>query len=459
MFQHHRDKWYGFYLRLRSGELLILSYLVAIAGGTFLLWLPVSTATGDLPLVDALFTATSAVCVTGLVVVDTGATFSLFGKSVLLFLIQIGGLGIMTFSVLMFLTVGRLPALRDRWMVESLFSTNPKVLIWDLMKAILLFTLICEGAGMILLAAGWTRAGFPPGKALWYGLFHSVSAFCNAGFAFFQNSLENYRPDWLISLSVAGLIIFGGIGFSVIYELYSRLVGSVRHRLSLHTRLVLWTTLFLLAGGTVLLYFIEANNAFSGIPAGERLLASFFQSATARTAGFNTVAIHTLSNASLLLLIVLMFIGASPGSCGGGIRTTSLALLAYLFLNRLRGSSRVNIGGRTVPEKTVKKMISLIMLGGLVVVASTMLLLVTQTEEYLHPLQRSLFVSYFFESVSALGTVGLSTGVTGSLNTLGKLLIVVIMVVGRVGLITLAYGLVREGKETKLEYASEDVML
>ena len=459
MVQMHKDRRYSLYLRLRSGELLILSYLFTVVAGTFLLWLPFSTTSGDLSLVDALFTATSAVCVTGLVVVDTGTSFSVFGKSILLFLIQLGGLGIMTFSVLMFLSIGRIPALRDRWAVESMFSANPKVGIWDLVKAIFIFTFICEAVGVILLSAGWIRVGFPPGKALWYGLFHSVSAFCNAGFAFFQNSLENYRSDWLISLTVAGLIIFGGIGFSVVYELGTRLVSSVRYRLSLHTRLVLWTTLFLLVGGAVLIYFIEANNALKGIPAGERVLSTFFQSATARTAGFDTINIDTLSNASLLLLIVLMFIGASPGSCGGGIRTTSLALLIHLFLNRIRGNSRVNIGGRTVPERTIKKMISLIMLGGLVIVANTMLLLVTQTEEFLHPLQRGLFVSYLFESVSALGTVGLSTGVTGSLNVIGKVLIVVMMLIGRVGLITLAYGLFREGKETNLEYASEDVML
>ena len=229
--------------------------------------------------------------------------------------------------------------------------------------------------------------------------------------------------------------------------------------MTLNTRLVLWTTLILLGSGTVLLFFSEWNSALKGLPLNEKVLVSFFQSTTARTAGYNTVDISYLCNASILVLILLMFIGTSPGSCGGGVRTTSLALLAALFVNRMKGNSKVNIGSRTIPEKTIKKMISLVMLAGLVVTINTLLLLLTQTEEYLHPLQRDLFVKYLFETVSALGTVGLSMGITASFNFVGKLLIIAIMLIGRVGLVTLAYGLVHEGAEVQIEYASEEVML
>ncbi|MBN2289603.1 MAG: ATPase, partial [Candidatus Glassbacteria bacterium] len=325
-----QDRWYLLYHRLRSGALLALSYLWAVVLGSLLLWLPWSSETGGLSLVDALFTATSAVCVTGLTVVDTGSAFTVFGKSVILLLIQAGGLGIMTFSVLMALAIGRMPALRDRWVIESMFGGNIKIQAWDLVKSIAVFTFICEAAGAVLLCVGWLNAGYPLGEALWYGLFHSVSAFCNAGFAFFPDSFEGFRGDLVVNLTVCGLIILGGIGFLVLYELAGFFRSPINRRVSLNTRLVLWTTLVLLAAGAVGIYLLEANNALQGMPLGQKLLASFFQSATARTAGFNTVNIAYLGNATILLLMLLMFVGASPGSCGGGIRTTSLALLIAL---------------------------------------------------------------------------------------------------------------------------------
>jgi len=454
-----KEKWPFFYRQLRYGRLLSLSYLWVIAIGTILLWLPWSSRKGDLSFMDALFTATSAVCVTGLTVVDTGSTFTAFGKSILLLLIQVGGLGIMTFSVLMALAIGRLPALRDRWVIESMFARNAKVQIWDLVKSIIKFTFICEAAGAVLLFLSWSKAGFSYGKALWYGMFHSVSAFCNAGFSFFPESLESFRGDWLLNLTVCSLIITGGIGFLVLYELIRLFREPLNRRVSLNTRLVLLTTLILLATGTAGFFLLEANNALKGMPFYHKLLASLFQSTTARTAGFSTVEIAYLGNATILMLIFLMFVGASPGSCGGGIRTTSLALLIALLVNRLCGNNRVNIGGRTIPDETIRKMVSVALLGFLVVLVATMLLLVTQPEEFMHPRHRALFLDYLFESVSALGTVGLSLGVTSTLNTAGKVLIVILMFFGRVGLITLAYGIIPKRESAQIEYASEAVMI
>ncbi|MCE5269898.1 hypothetical protein LLH00_01280 [bacterium] len=452
-------QWSRFYQRLQSGQLLVLSFFFTIAAGSVLLWLPWSVKGEGIHYIDALFTATSAVCVTGLSTVDTGTTFTLFGKLVLLGLIQVGGLGIMTFSVLMFLTVGRLPALRDRWLVENMYSQEGRIQVLNLVRTIFAFTFIAEALGAVGLFVGWFRSGMPLAKALWYGVFHSVSAFCNAGFAFFPNNFENYVGDWWINLSTCSLIISGGIGFSVLYELFDRYILRCRRRLSLHTRLVLYTTLFLLAVGALGFYVLEVDNTLLGMGPDKCFMASLFQSTTARTAGFNTIRISALSNGTLLIIILLMFIGASPGSCGGGVRTTSLALLVIFFVNRVKGSLRTNIFGRTVPEETIGKVVMVILLGVLAVVGITLLLLLTQGQQILYPRHRDLFLGYLFECVSALGTVGLSMGVTSSLNHLGKLLIVALMFVGRVGLVTLAYGMVRPGKRISIEYGSEDVMI
>lgn len=454
-----KKNWTRFYQRLQSGQLLVLSFFFTILAGSVLLWLPWSVTDGGISYIDALFTTTSAVCVTGLNTVDPGTTFTIFGKLVLLGLIQIGGLGIMTFSVLMFLTVGRLPALRDRWLVENMYSQEGRIQVLNLVRTIFVFTLTAEALGALGLFTGWVREGMEPGKALWYGIFHSVSAFCNAGFAFFPDSFEGFAGNWWINLTTCALIISGGVGFAVLYELFDRFFLRHRHRLSLNTVLVLSTTLFLLAAGATGFYLLEAENTLLGMAPDKCFLASLFQSTTARTAGYNTVRIASLSNGTLLMIILLMFIGASPGSCGGGVRTTSLALLSVFFINRVRGSLRTNIRGRTVPEETIGKVIMVILLGVLAVVCITLLLSITQGEQIIHPRDRGLFIGYLFESVSALGTVGLSMGVTPTLNTAGKLLIIILMFIGRVGLVTLAYGMVRPGKQRGLEYASEDVMI
>jgi trk system potassium uptake protein TrkH len=215
----------------------------------------------------------------------------------------------------------------------------------------------------------------------------------------------------------------------------------------------------LIIGGTVLLFFGENGTASAGGSLPHKILSYFFQSVTSRTAGFNTVAVTSLSNVSLLTIIILMFIGASPGSCGGGVRTTSLALLVSLVVNRLRGNTEVNVGGRTIPEQTVHRMVSVLVIGVLLVATCTLLLLLTQAQEYAYPHDRGLFIEYLFESVSALGTVGLSMGITSGLNLQGKLIIIVMMFVGRVGLVTLAYSVLRPKRRVQLRYSTEDVML
>ena len=444
---------------LNSGYVLTLSYLLVIGLGTLLLLLPFSTNDGkEIGFLDSLFTSTSAVCVTGLVVVDTASTFTAFGKIVCLFLMQIGGLGFMTFSVLMSLSIGKVPAISNRWLMQETFASFQNVRIWNVVKSVFLVTLICEIVGAFLLASAWVRLGYPFGKALFHGFFHSVSAFCNAGFALNPNGFEPFRGNLLINITTCMLIVVGGIGFFVIYETTQKLFNKSTKKYSLHSRLVLTTTMVLIVLGAVSIYFFERNNAMAGFPVGDKILGSLFQSVTARTAGFNTLNISSLSNASLLVLMVLMFIGASPGSCGGGIRTTSIAVVFALIANRLKGNSDVHIWNRSIPHDTVYRIMSLIVLGVIVVSASTIFLLATQPLESTHPLMRDLFVDYLFEVISAIGTVGLSLGITPALNVSGKLLVIFLMFIGRISLIVFAFGLIKK-RSTTFEYISENIML
>ncbi len=447
------------YKKLRTGELLVLGFAGLIALGTLLLALPVSGGAGRVPLIDALFTATSAVCVTGLATVDTETAWSVFGKSVILVLIQVGGLGIMTFSVLMFLSLGRLPTLRDTWVVEKMYAADPRLSLRKLIKNIFIFTLIMEAGGAVILVACWLGQGYPAGRAVCYAVFHSVSAFCNAGFSFYGDSLERYGGSGPMMLVFSVLIVTGGIGFYVVMDIAERFRSGKGHRLSLHTKLVLRTSLVLIVAGAAAVFFGEWGSRAGSTGFVRMTMDALFQSITARTAGFNTLPVDSLSNFSLLCMMILMFIGASPGSCGGGVRTTSLALLVILIVNRLRGNVQVNIGGRTIPAQIIHKMIAIIVIGAALITLSTLLLLLTQTQEYMHPHERTLFLDYLFESVSALGTVGLSMGVTPGLNIQGKLVIIVMMFVGRVGLITLAYSVLRPRRRVQLRYSSAEVML
>ncbi len=439
--------------------LLLLSYLVAIGIGTFLLALPISSVNESLSIIDAIFTSTSAVCVTGLVVVDTGTQFTLFGKLVILGLIQLGGLGIMTFSTLMFLSLGKGISSTQRWLIQESFTQKPTADLFSLIKSIFIFTFTLEFLGALFLFFRWQKE-FPTLKAIFFSIFHSVSAFCNAGFCLFEKSLVSYQTDFVVNLTIAALIILGGIGFFVVYEMFTRVKGKYkRKKLSLHSRIVFLTTLFLLIVGISFLYGIEVKNELLNLSSFERLWVSFFQSVTARTAGFNTVDLNLLHNGTLFILIMLMFVGASPGSCGGGVKTTSLFLLLALMWNRLLGRATVNVFKRTAPKETVTKVISIFVLAFLFIFLITFLLLITQPQGEELSQTRGFFLEYLFETTSAFGTVGLSLGTTQNLNLWGKLLIIITMYVGRVGLLTLAYGVARREVVGPFQFAEENVMI
>ncbi|MCI0495659.1 hypothetical protein L0Z72_11710, partial [candidate division KSB1 bacterium] len=343
-----------------SSRLLIFSFLVIILIGAGLLMLPQMTNGDSLTFIDALFTATSATCVTGLVIVDTGSKFTMLGQIVILILIQVGGLGIMTFSTFfIYLVIGRF-SISDRDVLQDTLTQSPIKNIADLLRTIFLFVLSIELIGACLLAiCFWNQ--FPFGKACYYGLFHSISAFCNAGFALFQNSFMDYVADWKMNVVIMMLIILGGIGFIVLNELKSYFFAGKQRQgrtLSFHSKLALIITAVLIIAGALIILIFENGNVFHQQPVHVKLLASLFQSVTSRTAGFNTVDISLLTNSSLFFMIILMMVGASPGSCGGGVKTTTAGVIAAMLFARFQNREDVNIFHRRIPDEIVSKAIS-----------------------------------------------------------------------------------------------------
>ena len=450
----------NFTLRFLTPErTLILSFLIMILMGTSLLSIPYAARGKSPALIDALFTATSAVCVTGLIVVDTGSFYSQFGQTIILILIQVGGLGIMTFSVFFYLLLGRSIGFRDRRIIQDTFSQFPIRNIYVLLKSVFLYTMVIEFFGALLLFIGW-NSHFPLMTALYFSLFHAISAFCNAGFSLFSDSFVGFQNNILVNLSVTSLIILGGIGFIVLREIFD--IGLRRNlplRLSLHSKVVLTTTTALVVLATLFIFFIERDNSLLKFPMGEQILISYFQSITSRTAGFNTIPMVSLSNATCFILVILMFIGASPGSCGGGIKTTNLATLVSLAFNRYKGRSHANVFKRTIPNETVSRSISIILASALAVTIITIFLLITQLGDLSHTESRGLFLEYLFETVSAFGTVGLSMGVTTKLDSPGKLIIIAMMLLGRLGPLTLAFAMARRAKKVEFQYAEENIIV
>ncbi len=448
------------FIKITPATLVVVSFLFAVVVGAALLKLPFATVSGSISLIDALFTATSAVCVTGLVVVDTGGYFTTFGQCVILALIQVGGLGIMTISVSFFRWIGRTISFRQRMIMQDQFAHTPREDIFSLMRHILFFTVCAELIGAALLTLHWSRE-LPFSEAAYTAVFHSVSAFCNAGFSLYTNSMVDYSGSMLLNTTLCTLIIIGGIGFPVLYDL--KLWMFRRHgkriRLSIQTKVVLITSTVLVLGGALFFGLLEREQLGSTPTTLHKVFMPLFQSITCRTAGFNTVDVSSLHNATLVLFIFLMFCGASPGSCGGGIKTTTLALLAVFVYGRIRKQRRVTLFKRSVPEETVNRSITLLLLST-AVIAFFLFLLFLGDNVAGHPItgQRRTFLAYLFEAVSAFGTVGLSMGVTAQLTMWGKGLIILLMFIGRVGLITFTYVITFTTVDT-LEYSEENMMV
>ncbi len=437
--------------RITPSQVLVLGFATLIFLGAMVLMLPVSSASGQWTnFIDALFTATSAVCVTGLVVVDTGSFWSPFGQVVVLLLIQIGGLGIMTVSTLFFFLIGKRITLRERLVMQESLGGGTLAGLVRLTREVLLVTLVVETLGTAFLTGRWAL-DYPLGQALYLGVFHAVSAFNNAGFDLFGSSLVGYVDDAVTILTVGGLIIAGGLGFTVILELWHRRRGQ---RLSLHAKLVLAVTAGLILAGALLIFLFEASNPRTMGPLSfrGRLLAAFFHSVTPRTAGFNSLVTGNLREATLLLTIILMFIGASPASTGGGIKTSTFGTLLLAIRATIRGDSEPLAFGRRIPRGTVQRALAITLMAGALVLGITTVLLLTEGSHLLETL---------FEVTSAFGTVGLSTGLTPRLSPEGRLLISLTMYIGRVGPLTLAYSLVQAAtrRRTGICYPEDRVMV
>lgn len=443
---------------IRPERVLAGGFLVLILVGAALLALPFASASGQsIGLFDSLFTATSAVCVTGLVAVDTGTALSLFGQVTLLVLIQLGGLGFMIFATLIMMALGRRITLRERMVIrESMSATD----LSGLLRLTLWYgamALVIEGAGAVLLALrlvplyGWK-------KGLYYAVFHAVSAFCNAGFDLFghYSSLTAFAGDPLILLIIALLIILGGLGFSVILEVIRHHRGG--RRLSLHTKVVLTATAGLLLVGTLFFALTEWHNPLTlakddAAPA-QRLLNAFFQSVTMRTAGFNSVDLAEMKESSKLMAVLLMFIGASPASTGGGVKTTTMSVLLLILISVIRGDEHVNVFGKRLPTGLMRRALAILFIDLMILLGCTMLLTLAENEGL-------PFLDLLFESASALATVGVSAVGTPKLSFLSRLTLIPVMYFGRVGPLTLALALAHKQSDTqnRIKYPEENIMI
>ena len=421
---------------MSSLQIIALGFLLIILAGTALLMLPCATQVpGGASLGDALFTATSATCVTGLVVQDTGTYWSTFGQVVIIVLIQVGGLGFMTIATLFMLLLRRRLGLRQREVVVDSVSHYQLSGIVPLVLRIFFGTMLVEGLGAVLLSLRFVPQ-YGAGRGIYYGVWHSVSAFCNAGFDLMgphsgaYSSFVAYAGDPLVSLTLMGLIIVGGIGFLVWDDLLRHGLHWRRYRLQ--TKVVLATTALLILGGAVLFFIFERNNLGAGRPLGEQILCALFDAVTPRTAGFNTTDTAALSSGSLLLTMVLMFIGGSPGSTAGGIKTTTLMVILMYTLAGVRHARSANIYGRRLEEDALHKAIYVFFVNLIFVILGTIAICSVQNLE---------LTDVLFEAFSAMGTVGISTGITRELEVFSRLVIIFLMYCGRVGSISFAVAL------------------
>ncbi len=424
---------------------IVLGFLALIGTGTLAILL-LNANSRPLTLVDALFTATSAVCVTGLTVVDTGKDLANASRLVLLLLIQLGGLGVMTATTALSLLMRERIGLRQRMFFAGGFGLDSPSGVIRLLIRILSLTFAIEAVAVFPLYWGFSRAGLSPEQSLYNAVFHSVSAFCNAGFSLFPDNLEGFSSSILVPGTVMVLVVLGGLGFIVLSELKEmfRRPGKI----SVHSRLVLFTTAGLVLFGTALLLISEWNHSLGAMGGGWKLWNGLFSSITPRTAGFDTVALSTFSSAGLFVVILLLIVGASPGSTGGGFKTTTLAVLLVSTWNVIRGRSEVHLWNRRISIRVIQRAITLIVLYlgtlglGLMILA------------LLEPFP---FRSLLFETASALGTVGLSLGITSGLSDAGKLVLVLLMFWGRVGIITFLYGLVKREARGKISYPDAEI--
>ena len=447
---------------------LIISFVVLISCGAGILMLPKATTGENISFIDALFTTTSAACVTGLTVKDTGADFTLMGQTVILALIQLGGLGIVVFGAVLALLLGQALNVRESVAMQDLLSEQTLGKIGNIIAFIFLGTVTIETIGAVVMFPMWDSV---PGMVSnvyeqWFcSFFHSISAFCNAGFGLFSDNLVSYQRSWGVFVVICPLIVIGGLGFGVLYNIFNvakdrlkrifgkgRYAGTMPRRLTLQSKIVLSTSFILIIAGTVLIMLFE-HYAGEGSSKSGGVLGALFQSVSARTAGFNTIDISAMSDSSKMIIILLMFVGGSPGSTAGGIKTVTLAIIVVSTIAALRKRNKVEIFKRTIPVAVIGRAITVTLLFSLILFTAVLALNITEHGNGF------TMLDIMFETASALGTVGLSTGITSSLTTAGKFIIIIVMLIGRLGPLTLLAALTFNLKPAKYNYPEEAVIV
>ena len=429
---------------------LIFGFLVAIFIGVILLKMPFSLRENqNITVLDSLFTIVSAICVTGLSVVDISQVFTSTGQLIILFFIQLGGLGVMTVSIIVFLLVGKKMSFETRELLKEERNSNSNGGITNFIKNLLLTVSLIEILGASILAYGFSKY-YPLKKSIFYGLFHSVSAFCNAGFSLFTNNLEDFRYDKLISLTISFLIILGGIGFVTVNSLFIIKKKKLKN-LSLTSKFALLITFFLLTFGTMLFLVFEYNNSstLKGMNFVDKIINSFFQSVTLRTAGFNTVPLENIKPATVFISYIFMFIGASPGSTGGGIKTTTFGILIFYAFGVLKRKEYVEVFKRRIDWELINKALAIVIISLFYIIVVITILL---------SIESFSADKVIYEVISAFSTTGLSMGITASLGIISKFLIIITMFIGRLGPMTVALAFTNN-KKSLVKYPKEDILI
>lgn len=440
-------------IKLSPYILILLSFAIMMFLGAFLLCLPLAQISGKSGnFLENLFTATSALCVTGLVVNDISITYTIFGKIVILILIQLGGLGVLTVSSMVILSISRKMGYYTKKIVSEDINYNILTEIPRYLKNVSIVVFGIEFVGAVLLFFEFSKK-LPFIQAVGYSIFHSVSAFCNAGFALFSNNMENYTGNILINFVITSLIILGGLGFAAILDVYN-VIKKTRRKLSTSTHLAMAMTIFLICFGAIMTFILEYSNkgTIGNLSLHDKLLSSYFQSVTLRTAGFQTIDLATLTTPTIIIYLFLMFIGASPGSTGGGLKTTTLGILLLGVMNAITGKEDIEYRRRRLSWQTFNKACAILMLSLFYLFVMIIIMSIFDSSKGFLPL--------LFELISAFGTVGLSMGVTAKLSIISKLIIILTMYIGRVGPLTIMYALSKKKcREGKYKYPEETILI
>ncbi|WP_102399949.1 TrkH family potassium uptake protein [Haloimpatiens massiliensis] len=431
-------------------QILAIGFAIVILTGAILLNLPIASASGTrTPFIDCIFTSTSAVCVTGLVTVNTSTHWTYFGKTVIMLLIEIGGLGFMSFATMIALILGKRITLKERLVMQEAMNSFSLQGIVKLARYVLFFTFFIQSMGALLLSTQFIPE-YGLGKGIYFSIFHSISAFCNAGFDLTGNSLIPYSNNVVVIMTISFLVIIGGLGFFVWAELYNY---KRRRKISLHSKVVITATAILLVGGTILMFLFESNNpgTLKGKGILEKMLSSFFAAVTPRTAGFNSISTADMSTAGIFLTILLMFVGGSPGSTAGGIKTSTMGVLLMTVVSVIRGKEETEIFKKRINKEIIYRAFSIVVISLGLVITVTMILSITEVGfpfEYL-----------LYEATSAFGTVGLTLGLTSKLTTIGKIVLALTMYAGRVGPLTLALALAKNKKKSSIKYPEDKILV